>query len=97
MALNYSLSGDGVGSVQLPGKKKKVKKQQPAQAGTASREARMKRFSGGDHTKVAQATKINTQTQKSVDEGLQMNEYGAPKGTQQHKKYSLFTKKKAKF
>lgn len=50
-----------------------------------------------DKKKVAELNKINTQTGKAVDEGLQLNDYGAPKGGQKHKKFNLVRKQKAKY
>lgn len=90
--MNYS-----IGSASGPGKPKKVKRTGPKPAGRkegeVSREARMKKFDNPtDRKKVAKEVSINTQSKKMIDEGLELNEYGAPKGDQKHKKFKTLFK-----
>lgn len=97
MALTYTVGGSG-----KPGKPKKTKKakRQPTaeEVGAAGRAARMKMYDTPKEKKrVATLMEVNTQTPKAIAKGLELNEYGAPKGEQKHKRYgSMFVRQKAK-
>lgn len=93
MGLTYKL-GD-----KPPKKIKKAKRQPSAEdVGAAGRAKRGERFNNPkDEKRMAQTMKIATNMGKAVEEGLEVNDYGAPKGTQKHKKFSLFRKQKPKF
>jgi hypothetical protein len=97
MAINYAL-GNGLG----PGKPKKIKRTGPAPAGRkegeVSRQQRMKQFSNPASVKSVKTTmKINTKTGDAIKEGLITNDYGAPTGNQQVKKFNLKGSGNAKF
>lgn len=59
-------------------------------------QARMNKFSKSDTKRVAETMKINTKTTQALKEGLELNEYGAPKGGQKHRKFKLNRSGKAK-
>lgn len=52
-------------------------------------QARKNKFSAADNKRVDQSMKINNDTKTALKEGLELNEYGAPKGGQKFKKFRL--------
>lgn len=96
--MNYSLGGP-----KGPGKKKKVKGKPTAEdTSKEGKEKRLAKYNTPTHRKnIKETLKINTQSQTAIDEGLKLNEHGAPDGGHQDKKrfFSLIKKKtpKSKF
>jgi hypothetical protein len=80
--MEYTL-GNGTGPI----KKKKPKGPMTSEeAGEASRQQRLKRFTPKDNKKVQKTLDINNKTADQVKDGLKLNEYGLPAGEQQQKK-----------
>lgn len=72
-------------------------KSESTKADLEKTQARKNKFSPADTKKVAATMKINNNTTQALNEGLELNEYGAPKGGQKQKKFRLSKSGNAKF